>query len=376
MRGALGLALAGVAVGLVCAELLLRAAGYSVPVFHTPDTTLGWALRPGAHGLQTSEGRAWVRINSAGMRDREHAVAKPPGTYRIAVIGDSYAAAVEVDRDSTFWARLPGHLAPCGFAGGRAIEMLNFGVPGYGTAQEYLLLQTRALRYDPDLVLLVMTLGNDLENNVRELEPVAGRPFYELTGDGRLRLDRSFRSTWDQSPMGLFVWDVFGALVDRVRLLQLLHDALAKARAAGARSAGVGAELAPPRDRAWIDAWRVTERLVLAADTLARSHGTRLQVVVVSSPVQVTLDTGVVRQLADSLGEPDLFYPDRRLARLGAARGIPTVTLGPAMARIARAERLHLHGFGPTLGSRHWNEAGHRVAALLIARHLCTKSSA
>ena len=153
--------------------------------------------------------------------------------------------------------------------------------------------------------------------------------------------------------VGLFVWRVFGALIDHIRLLQLLHDALAKARAADGRSSGIGTELAPPRDRAWTDAWRVTERLVLAADTLARSHGARLQVVAVSSPVQVSPDTQTTRQLADSLGEPDLFYADRRLARLGAAHGIPTLTLAPAMARIAREERLHLHGFGPTLSSKH-----------------------
>jgi hypothetical protein len=374
--GRVGLALAGVVVGLACAELLLRAVGYSVPVFHVADTTLGWSLRPGARGLQTSEGRAWVHINSAGMRDREHSVAKPADTYRIAVIGDSYAAAVEVDRDSTFWARLPGHLARCGFANGRSVEMLNFGVPGYGTAQEYLVLQTRALRYRPDLVLLAMTFHNDLENNTRTLEPVTGRPFYELTRDGRRRLDRSFRETREQTPLGLFGWRVFGSLVDDVRLLQLLHDALAKARAAGGRLSGIGPHLTAPRDSAWTEAWRLTERLVLAADTLTRSYGARMQVVAVSAPIQVALDTHAVRQLADSLGEPDLFYSDRRLGRLGGAHGIPTVVLAPGMARIALEERLHLHGFGPTLGSGHWNEAGHRVAALLIARHLCRRSPA
>ncbi|HEU5040439.1 MAG TPA: hypothetical protein VFT84_06450, partial [Gemmatimonadales bacterium] len=56
------------AVALGAAECGLRLVGYSVPVFHIPDTTLGWVLRPGAHGWQTTEGRAWVRINAAGMR--------------------------------------------------------------------------------------------------------------------------------------------------------------------------------------------------------------------------------------------------------------------------------------------------------------------
>src|SRR3990172_5552726 len=77
-------------VALLVAELLLRAIGYSVPLFYLPDPRLGWILRPGAEGWYTDEGRAFMRVNSAGMRDHEHQLAKPEGVYRIAVLGDSY----------------------------------------------------------------------------------------------------------------------------------------------------------------------------------------------------------------------------------------------------------------------------------------------
>lgn len=361
--GLLGITLL-VALGLV--EAGLRLVGYSVPVFHTLDPTLGWAFRPGAQGWQTREGRAWVRINRVGMRDSERTVAKPPGTYRIAVIGDSYVAGVEVPAESTFATRL-GHLAGrCNRAGSRAVEVLNFGVPGYGTAQEYLVLRDLALRYHPDLVLLVVTPGNDIENNAPGLDGTPGRPFYHRTPTG-LQLYLPTRS-----PLFLATWSVFGALVNHSRVLQLLHHTRSAYLTRGRRLGGLGhTVLAPPRNRAWAEAWGVTEALVLAVDSLTRAHGADLLVVATSSPIQVSPDTKEVSRIADSLGVPDLFYPDQRLLAFAARHDIPALALAPPMARLARERGAYFHGVGHTLGGGHWNEVGHRIAADLVAARLC-----
>jgi len=56
-------------------------------------------LRPGAEGWWSKEGGAYVRINNGGLRDREHAKAKPTNALRIAVLGDSYAEALQVPID-------------------------------------------------------------------------------------------------------------------------------------------------------------------------------------------------------------------------------------------------------------------------------------
>src|SRR5438132_698159 len=86
---------AGLCVGFLLCELILRVAGYSVPNFYLSDWNRGVVLRPGAEGWWTREGRAYVRINSDGQRDREHAKSKPPNTLRIAVLGDSMAEALQ-----------------------------------------------------------------------------------------------------------------------------------------------------------------------------------------------------------------------------------------------------------------------------------------
>ncbi len=89
--------------------------------------------------------------NRQGYRDRDHAPAKPPGTYRVVVLGDSIAAGYRIRRAAdAFPARLERSLR----AAGLPVEVLNFGVTGYNTEQEVETLRSRALAFAPDLVLV------------------------------------------------------------------------------------------------------------------------------------------------------------------------------------------------------------------------------
>jgi hypothetical protein len=151
-------AVAALAIG----EAALRLGGFSYPQLYVTDEVTGSRLRAGAEGWSRGEGEVYVKISSQSLRDREHAVAKPPRTYRIAVLGDSYAEALQVPLEQAFWVLLPRELERCRFAGDRKIEPLNFGVSGYGTAQELLTLRQRAWDFSPDLVLLAFFPGNDV----------------------------------------------------------------------------------------------------------------------------------------------------------------------------------------------------------------------
>src|SRR4051812_27490084 len=172
MKRILAFAFSTVVTVVVClgvAEVALRATGFSAPIWYQPDAQLGWTLRPNAKGWFTFEGRGFVQVSPAGFRDRTHDLQKPKDTYRVAVLGDSYAEAMQVDFKSTFWWQLQEKLAACA-PQGTQVEVMNFGVSGYGTAQEALVLEQTAIRYEPDLVLLAFTNGNDLLNNSRRLE--------------------------------------------------------------------------------------------------------------------------------------------------------------------------------------------------------------
>src|SRR5882724_8422381 len=93
--GKLWLILFGLLLGAATAEGALRLAGHSYPEFYMADASRGFGLRPGAEAWYRVEGSSYVRINSDGLHDREHSKAKPADTIRIAVIGDSYAEALQ-----------------------------------------------------------------------------------------------------------------------------------------------------------------------------------------------------------------------------------------------------------------------------------------
>jgi len=372
------LVVSSVLVSLVVFEIALRVVDYSEPVWYEPDARLGWRMRPGLAAWYTHEGRAFVRVNGEGMRDRDHVPYKPAGVYRIAVLGDSYAEARQVEREQAFWARLPEALAACGFQRGKTLEVLNFGVSGYGTAQEYLMLESTAMRYQPDLVLLQFTNGNDVRNNSFALEPEKERPFFMLGDDGELRLDESFAASPAFRSRASFKSEVGRKVLDKSRVLQLArfmkdHSLIPKAQAAGGLEQGLEAEvLAPPRDAAWEDAWRVTEGLIAKTADFARRNGAQFVVVTVPYAIQVHPDPKQREAMQAKLGLGNLFYPDRRIYALAKDLGFIAIPLAQEMQPIAEKKQVYFHGFdGTGLGKGHWNAAGHQAAAELIARRLC-----
>ncbi len=379
--------LGSIAVAMVLAEGALRLIGFSYANFWEPDPLTGTALRPGMQGWQNDEGRAYVKINSRGLRDREHPLAKPANTYRIAILGDSYAEAMQVDMDKAFWALLPKRLESCGFAGGKKIETINFGVSGYGTSHEFLTLKERVWPYSPDMVLLAFFPGNDVRNNSKALEGERGRAYFSLK-DGKLFLDTAFRS----DPLFIEKEHIakHRAALQDLRIYQLLRRVKAGNIAQHFHNAPIAAALASgtslsepgldeqvfqqPADAKWQEAWQITDRLVLATNEETRSHGARFLLAVLSTPGSVYPDPQLRARYAQSLGVKSLFYPEERLERLGERNGFEVVALAPQMQRRADATHVFLHGFPNTKpGFGHWNEAGHALAAELIAAELCAK---
>jgi hypothetical protein len=373
------------ALALVIGEAALRLAGFSYPNFWQPDALTGTKLRPGMEGWQRDEGRAYVKISSQGLRDVEHPVAKPAGTYRIAILGDSYAEAMQVDEERAFWWLLRDRLQACHFAGGKQIETINFGVSGYGTANELLTLRTRVWPYSPDMVLLAFFPGNDVRNNSKGLETERFWPFFSFK-DGRLTLDTSFSDdpefkekerisahrAWLQESR---IYQV----MRRVRagnIAQHFHNApVAAALAAGEKLTEPGLDeqvFKEPKEPKWQEAWDITDRLVLAANEETKSHGARFLLAILSTPGTVYPNPQMRARYAASLGVESLFYPEQRLQALGAKDGFEVVALAPAMQRAADEKHVFLHGFPNTKpGFGHWNEAGHALAADLIASELC-----
>lgn len=383
----------GVFAALFVAEIALRIVGYSSPEFYMADPSRGYTLIPSMQGTYRKEGRSFVEINADGFRDIQRPLAKPPGTKRIVVIGDSYVEGFQVERHEMFVGFLQNELETCGAFAGSRIEVLPFGVSGYGTTQELLLMRESVMKYSPDLVMLVMTTNNDISDNSRYFKNTA-IPYFEYR-DGSLVLDDSFRSersfvfkNSSFSRLGLWlknhlrvvqaIGEIQVALKYRYRRWKEAPPAR-KTDMPGPASAspplaevGIDSQVyRPPADAHWENAWRVTEGIIDVMKSEAGEMGAGFVVVTASNGVQVVPDVETRALFAKTLGVTDLYYPDRRIAEFCFKRSIPVITLAPILAEYSASERVNLHGFEGNIGYGHWNQLGHRVAGTSIARQLC-----
>jgi len=390
----------GLLFGAGIAEIALRVYGYTYPEFYELDQTRGYGLRPGAEGLYRKEGRSYVRINSDGLRDQEHSVTKPANTLRIALIGDSYAEALPVPLEQSFWSVMKDKLVECDASSGKAIEVINFGVSGYGTAQELLTLREKVWKYSPDVVMLAVTTNNDVTDNSRALKKVDEIPYF-VNRDHQLTLDNSFQSSrtflWRQSRLNRFGrW-----LRDHSRVVQVViegHHALKMITASWrARWATPEPEAAPktspglkpndslpaaelgtdnliyrvPQTAVWIDAWQVTESLIAKMRDEVQARNAKFLLLTLSNGPQVLPDRNAREQLQKRLGVTDMFYPDNRIRAFSEGENISLITLAPELQQFAERNQVFLHGFDKNIGNGHWNVVGNRVAGELIAKKIC-----
>ncbi|HEX8149428.1 MAG TPA: SGNH/GDSL hydrolase family protein [Pyrinomonadaceae bacterium] len=413
MRVRVAVVAASVVFALLVFEVFLRLVGYTYPVFYQPDEVRGYSLWPGAEGRYRREGAAHVRINSDGLRDREHAKSKPADTLRVAVVGDSYAEAFQVEREKAFWSVLEAGLRECPALSGRAVEVINFGVSGYGTAQELLTLREKVWDYSPDVVLLAVTTNNDVLDNSRALKVTEEIPYFVMDGD-RLALDDSFRRTAAFRLRNSALNRLGRWLREHLRFVQAVHEGqralksrldawrerrrLAKERERNGadakgevKAAGAGRPDTPapagdapadelgtanviyrePADDVWRNAWLVTENLLAEMNAEVKGRGARFYVVTLSNGIQVYPDPAAREAFRQRVGAADLFYAERRLRAVGEREGFPVYNLAPDLQAYADSNRIFLHGFGAQRGNGHWNEDGHRVAGEMLTHRLC-----
>ncbi|MDX1963574.1 MAG: hypothetical protein SFX18_10500 [Pirellulales bacterium] len=372
---ALGL---GLVVALLLAEICLRIGGFSAPIFYAPHSVYGTALRPNVAGWYRLEGVAWNAINSAGFRDLERTVAKPPGTLRIAVLGDSFTAAHQVPLDQTYCQLLENKLSAA-LPTGQQVQVLNFGVNGYGLAQQTLVWREVVRQYQPDVVLLAMFLGNDISDNSPEIDP-RERPYFTLAGDVLTLDNRFLKSPYYLShTRGWKSW--LPSLLDTTRLGQLcyLPRSLAlvnyylkreeQSTTQSATEAGLydGVYRDPGHDPRWQQAWRITELGLRELNREVQSTGAKFMVVTLSTSLQASPDQARQTTALARLGVADLYAPDRHIGSYCDELGISRLTLAPQLHNIAKKLGQPLHGTAANPDLGHWNQAGHAAVAELIS---------
>ena len=216
------------AVGLYCADLYFRYAGmFPVSDGRWPTQfvdKVGFLFTPGDTVRLTNGTEFWAseKVNSLGFLDREPVVPKPPGTFRIVLVGDSFVEAAQVaiaQKLQTLLAENLNQRFP-----DRKFDAVALGFSSTGQANQLPFYErNRDLR--PDLVILLF-VSNDFANNSHVLESMryGWHPDHlplvfmrERPGQpcDRLPIDPAWRKSL-----------LFGDLAERVRQLRAMSPEL------------------------------------------------------------------------------------------------------------------------------------------------------
>lgn len=116
------------------------------------DLQTYYQLKPNIDAMHSG---ARLTTNSMGLADREYSLAKPPGVYRVAVIGSSWTMPTGVPHQQAWHSLLEARLNAV--PDGPRYEFINFGVEYYGLEEMAGTLKNRVLAFQPDMVIAGLT---------------------------------------------------------------------------------------------------------------------------------------------------------------------------------------------------------------------------
>ena len=124
--------------------------------------------------VEPQEGVTWFRLkpsttsqhadvtiitNQWGMRDQEYTKEKPANTYRIAILGASYEMGFAIEQDAIY-ENVAEQIVNAKLAGNPKVEILNFGVPGYGVIQWAEACESLVWEFGVDAVFVTARTGD------------------------------------------------------------------------------------------------------------------------------------------------------------------------------------------------------------------------
>jgi len=153
--------------------------------YQRPDPVTGYAVQESRRSTN-----GWWQSNALGARERGETPREiPAGTRRILVFGDSFAQASRVPQEEAWSNLLESESAD--------LDVVNFGVDGYGMGQSYLRFQQLSTELEQDLVWLVWVPVKDLWRDINVVRSLAKNWDYDVVlprfvaADGGVVLVRS-----------------------------------------------------------------------------------------------------------------------------------------------------------------------------------------
>jgi hypothetical protein len=345
------------------------------------DEVLGWRLKTGSYLVKPPQAFRKVRIeiNASHLRGAQIGPDHQDSVRQIIVLGDSFTFAKVIREDDLFSTLLESHLVEAG----QRVVVVNAGVPGYGNAQELLLMRRLADRGVVGDIYILMLFTNDILDNLRlgygDLREDSARPGFELSSDGTLALVHPPRRAAvgvrdDLAAVTRGAPGMKGIAVLRSRLESWIQTKPGMLRTLKV----LGIRVPFPRIPGVLNGWYSNEvldpgvplmtALVREIRDEAASRGSNLLVGIIPSPIQIypevygpiLRDTFPGNPLIDEwLRDPT--RPQTIMKRICENMAIPVLDLYPVL-------RAHDHQvlFIPREG--HFTEEAHEIVALELAK--------
>jgi hypothetical protein len=337
-----------------------------------------------------------VKINSWGLRDDNIDYSQTDKKIILA-LGDSYTYGHEVNRDETFVEILQRKLSS---TLGQDIEVVNAGVRGYSTAQEFLYYKELSQRgLSADLVMLWFSTNDILDNLCLDPHMSKIRPCFQIV-DNNLKLTRLPEDPRVRNPSGaqertrpdgLTASGGSGSWISSVRELRLYKLIYAKLRHVGMNYPqiisflnSVGLDLKPVRTPSIIEGWYtdksssgwpLTKKIIQELNDEVKKDGGKLVVVLVPHSLQYSqkkqeiiksiLPVRPVEQFIQ-----DASKPQRLLSSFCKENDIFVIDLLPGFEY---ALRRHTKEKGSPFDfpyDGHLNTEGHRLAADIVHQQI------
>jgi hypothetical protein len=332
--------------------------------------TLEGLLNHSVIGFRPGRVHSGFVLNSRGLRTREYATRKRPGTLRVVALGDSFTFASGGMPYSELWpSLLEGHLRE---RGSRPVEVLSLGVPGVGPSFLKRLWELEGSRLRPDVVILALFVGNDFTDEGPAVVENLGTSLARVSYAARLvrNVLRLWRAGVELPAEGAPApasgprsggYEIPGYRESFARRRPKLSD-----RALLEMETERSAICERATSESFEALFAKTAKVIASLHDEVRASGAEFLLVVIPDRFQVNPDER--RRIVESEGRSDSEFdwdrPQRRLDGLCREAGLDCLDLLPAFRREATSVALY------NAGDAHWSEAGNRLAAQEIAAHL------
>jgi len=368
LTGNLALVVASCITTLLVVEAIIRLF-YTIPnreinffslrksSYYRKDERVGWLPQKNVNGKHDQPGRFTTsfRTNSRGLRDKEYPVRKPIDRQRIVVLGDSHTWGWGVNDGEIYTEILESLLD--------RTDVINLGVTGFNTRQEFDYLKMEGMLYGPDLVILAFCMNDFTESFIhkaksdsvpREPPPVQDTSIFQSAK--RFLLDHSA---------------LYSFVVDRIntekRLINLLAGIGLKDPLGGYQALDGNLRPALKSYPAELERrWESVTSLLLEMQSFLQARNVRFIVALV--PTKHSIEAKVLHHaisytVYDS-EDFDLNKPFQLLEEFGARHRIEVINPMSIFQRNGSHMTLFLDR------DMHFNKAGHELFGRVIAEYI------